>query len=78
MRWRWRLCSWRVVTPANLGGQDVEVGDVFVEVTETVFLGVEFAAWRSQNTARPEEIPLLIVGGSRPGRCDMLTPISEP
>src|ERR1019366_5317041 len=53
------------VTPAKSGDQDVEVGDVFVEITEkTQFPGfrffrrVEFGAWQRQEKAPGEKTAL--------------------
>jgi hypothetical protein len=70
------------VTPAKSGDQDVEVGDVFVELTEkTQFPGCRFSrrvkcsAWQRQKKApekklRSEEQDL--------GVCDMVCLIQEP
>ena len=53
------------MTPAKSGDQDVEVGDVFVEITEkTQFPGfrfsrrVEFGAWQRQKKAPGEKTAL--------------------
>jgi hypothetical protein len=59
------------VTPAKSGDQDVEVGDVFVEITEEAqFPGfrflrrVEFGAWQRQKKAPGKKLRF---GGSRLG-----------
>jgi hypothetical protein len=70
------------VTPAKSGDQDLEVGDVFVEITEkTQFLGfqffrrVEFGAWQ-----RKKRLPEKNCASEDQdlGVCDMLSPIQEP
>jgi hypothetical protein len=64
------------------GDQGVEVGDVFVEITEKTpfpgfrFLGgVEFGPWQKQEKAPGEKLRF---GGSRIGVRNMLCLIQEP
>jgi len=70
------------VTPAKSGDQDVEVGDVFMEITEkTQFPGfrffrrVEFGAWQMLKKAPGEKTALR--KDQELGGCDMLMPIQK-
>jgi hypothetical protein len=63
-RWRWRPGSRRAVTPAKSGDQDVEVGDLFMEITEKMlfpgfrfFRRGEIGVSPSQETRPGEKVP---------------------